>query len=92
MVLGFAVSAVLAWTKAHQYRSFPRRGKPLMGGISNRGTAQEVFMATQHEDDFEEGILIYSTAPEKEEESEDDEPNMANIDPRWAALQQLKDK
>ena len=46
----------------------------------------------ENEDDFEEGILIYSTAPEKEEESEDDEPNIANIDPRWAALQQLKDK
>ena len=42
------------------------------------------------EGDEEEGILIYSTVPAKDDD--DQELNTANIDPRWAALQQLKDK
>ena len=48
------------------------------------------FQESNEEGDEEEGILIYSTVPAKDDD--DQELNTANIDPRWAALQQLKDK
>lgn len=45
------------------------------------------------DDDFEdeEGILVYSTGGDEEDEPADDEPiDEDSIDPRWAALKNLK--